>query len=224
MSRIAAQLSLSMVAIIVGVMLIGQLRSQAPAIELSSLTAQELSDLISTLESVNTQLGNELSAVTQQVDGIQRRAVEGESDLLPVREEAVRLSAFAGMVAVEGQGIVLEIEAPIFQPTNVTDLIHELRSAGAEAIAIDDIRITASSVPVLGTGAVEIDGVEISNAFTVTAIGSPDGLKSALERPGGMLQLLQLSIEATYRIETREHVTIPATERDLAPQVAQPVE
>lgn len=224
MSRLAAQLSLAAVAAIVGMLLIGQLRSQAPAIELSSLTAQELSDLISTLESVNSQLDNELAAVRQQVDRIQRRAVEGESDLLPAREEAVRLSAFAGMEAVEGQGIVLEIEAPIFEPTNVTDLIHELRAAGAEAIAIDDIRITASSVPVQGTAAIEIDGVEIASAFTVTALGSPDGLKSALERPGGMLQLLELSIEATYRIETRQHVTIPATQRDLSPQVAQPVE
>lgn len=224
MSRVGAQLSLAAVAIIVGMMLIGQLRSQAPAMALSSLTAQELSDLISTLESVNRQLGNELTAVRQQVDGIQRRAVEGESDLLPAREEALRLSAFAGTEAVEGQGIVLEIEAPIFEPTNVTDLIHELRAAGAEAIAIDDIRITASSVPVLGTGAIEIDGVEISSAFTVTAIGSPDGLRSALERAGGMLQLLELSIDATYRIETRQRVSIPATDRDLTPQVAQPVE
>lgn len=225
MSRVAAQLSLAAVAIVVGMLLIGQLRSQAPAIELSSLTAQELSDLISTLESVNGQLGNELSAVTQQVDRIQRRAVEGESDILPAREEAVRLSAFAGTEPVEGQGIVLDVEAPIFEPANVTDLIHELRAAGAEAIAIDDIRITASSVPVSSTGAIEIDGVEIvSSAFTVTAIGSPDGLKSALERPGGMLQLLELSIEATYRIETHQHVTIPATDRDLSPQVAQPVE
>jgi uncharacterized protein YlxW (UPF0749 family) len=221
MSRVVAQLSLSIVAIIVGVLLIGQLRSQAPTIELSSLTAQELSDLIATLEGANEQLTGELTAVREQVDDIQRRAQEGESGLVPARQDAVRLSAFAGLLPVEGQGIILEIEAPIFPPSSVNDLIHELRSVGAEAIAIDDIRITASSVPVQG---MEIDGVAIGNSFTVTAIGAPDSLKSALERSGGMLQLLELSIEASYRLDTSEHVTIPATERDLAPQVAQPVE
>jgi len=220
MTRLAAQLSLSFVAIIVGIMLVGQLRSQAPAIELSSLTAQELSDLISTLGSANTQLNNELTAVRQQVDRIQRRAVEGESDLMPAREDVVRFSAFGGLAAVEGQGIVLDIEG-LFTPADVTDLIHELRSGGAEAIAIDDVRITASSVPVLG---IEIDGVDIGNPFRLTAIGSPDGLTSALQRPGGILQLLEQSIEASYSLESRLQMTIPATTRDLAPQVAQPVE
>ena len=46
-----------------------------------------------------------------------------------------------------------------FDPIAVNDLIHELRNAGAEAIAVDDIRITAQSVAVLGTSAIEIDGV-----------------------------------------------------------------
>ncbi len=223
MTRLVAQLSLSVVAVIVGVLLIGQLRSQAPAIELSSLTAQELSDLISTLQAGNTQLTNELTAVRQRVDEYERLTVAGESTLTLAREDTVRFSAFAGLTAVEGQGIVMDIEGQ-FQPTNVNDLIHELRSAGAEAIAIDEIRITASSVPVLGTAAIEIDGVPIGNAFRVTAIGSPDGLNAALERPGGILDLLEQAIEASYDLQTREHVTIPATERDLTPQVAQPVE
>lgn len=220
MTRLAAQLSLSFVAIVVGIMLVGQLRSQAPAIELSSLTAQELSDLISRLDSANVQLNNELTAVRQQVDRIQRRAVEGESDLMPAREDVIRFSAFAGLTPVEGQGIVLDIEG-LFTPADVTDLIHELRSGGAEAIAIDGVRITASSVPVLG---IEIDGIRIGNPFRLTAIGAPDGLTNALQRPGGILQLLEQSIEATYSLESREQMTIPATERDLTPQVAEPVE
>lgn len=220
MTRLGAQLSLSLVAIIVGIMLVGQLRSQAPAIELSSLSAQELSDLISTLDSANTQLNTELTAVRQQVDRIQRRAIDGESDLMPAREDVIRFSAFAGLTAVEGQGIVLDIEG-LFTPADVTDLIHELRSAGAEAIAIDGVRITASSVPVLG---IEIDGIRIGNPFRLTAIGAPDGLTNALRRPGGILQLLEQSIEATYSLESQEQMTIPATERDLTPQVAQPVE
>lgn len=223
MTRLAAQLSLSVVAVIVGVLLIGQLRSQAPAIELSSLTAQELSDLISVLQAGNTQLSNELTAVRQQVEDYERLTVAGESTLTLAREDVVRFSAFAGLTAVEGQGIVMDIEGQ-FQSTNVNDLIHELRSAGAEAIAIDDIRITARSVPVLGTGAIEIDGVPIGNSFSIRAIGSPDGLKAALERPGGILSLLEQSIAARYSVESTDQVTLPPTERDLTPLVAQPVE
>lgn len=223
MTRRAAQLSLAIVAVIVGVLLIGQLRSQAPAIALSGLSAQELSDLIGTLRAGNAQLSDALTEVRQQVAEYERLDVAGRSTLALTSEDVIRFSAFAGLMGVEGQGIVMDIEGQ-FQPTNVNDLIHELRSAGAEAIAIDDVRITASSIPVRGTAEIEIDGVEIGNPFRVTAIGSPDGLTAALERPGGILSLFEHEIQATFRIQPRERVTVPATRRDLTPQVAQPVE
>ena len=222
MTRLAAQLSLAVVAVIVGVLLIGQLRSQAPAIELSGLSAQELSDLIGTLRTGNAQLADALTEVRQQVSEYERLDVTGRSTLALTGEDVIRFSAFAGLMGVEGQGIVMDIEGQ-FQPTNVNDLIHELRSAGAEAIAIDDVRITASSAPV-GGATIEIDGVEIRSPFRVTAIGSPDGLTGALERPGGILSLFEHEIGATWEIAQRDRVTVPATQRDLTPQVAQPVE
>lgn len=222
MTRRAAQLSLAIVAVIVGVLLIGQLRSQAPAIALSGLSAQELSDLIGTLRAGNAQLSDALTEVRQQVAEYERLDVTGRSTLALTSEDVIRFSAFAGLMGVEGQGIVMDIEGQ-FQPTNLNDLIHELRSAGAEAIAIDDVRITASSVPV-GGAAIAIDGVEIGNPFRVTAIGSPDGLKAALERPGGILSLFEHEIQASWSIQPRDRVTVPATQRDLTPQVAQPVE
>ena len=223
MTRRAAQLSMAIVAVVVGVLLIGQLRSQAPAIELSGLSAQELSDLIGTLRVGNAQLSDALTDVRQQVAEYERLDVAGQSTLTLTREDVIRFSAFAGLLAVEGQGIVMDIQGQ-FQPSNVNDLIHELRSAGAEAIAIDDVRITARSVAVRGTGTIEIDGVEIGNPFRVSAIGAPDGLEAALERPGGILSLFEHEIEASHAIVRRDNLTVPATQRDLTPQVAEPVE
>jgi uncharacterized protein YlxW (UPF0749 family) len=223
MRRTVAQLSMAIVAIVVGVLLIGQLRSQAPAIALSGLSAQELSDLIGTLRAGNAQLSDALTNVRQQVAEYERLDVAGQSTLTLTREDVIRFSAFAGLLAVEGQGIVMDIQGQ-FQPTNVNDLIHELRSAGAEAIAIDQVRITASSVAVRGTGTIEIDGVEIGNPFRVTAVGAPDGLQAALERTGGILSLFEHEIDASWAIEQQQNVTVPATVRDLTPQVAEPVE
>lgn len=222
MSRPLAQLSLAVVAVVVGVLLIGQLRSQAPALELSSLSAQELTDLIETLTTGNAQLTAELAELRERVGQYERDDVEGRSSLTLRQEDLNGLAAFAGLLPVEGQGIEMEIEGDL-NSINVMDLIHELRSAGAEAIAIDDVRITASSVPV-GGGTLEIDGVPIGNPLTVRAIGSPEGLAAALERPGGVLSILAVSIGAAYEIEERDYLVVPATERDLAAQVAQPVE
>lgn len=223
MSARLAQLSLFAVAIIIGILLVGQLRSRAPAIELSSLSAQELSTLIETLSARNVELSDGLADLREQIRDYERAELQGQSVRELTEEDLERLAAFAGMRSVEGQGMVMDIEGS-FDPTAVNDLIHELRNAGAEAIAVDDIRITARSVAVLGTGAIEIDGVPIGMSFTISAIGSPSGLVGAIERPGGILTLLQQSIDAVFVLEERTNLTVPGTRRDLTPQVARPVE
>ena len=218
-----AQISLFIVALVIGILLVGQLRSQARPIELSTLSAQELSTLIETLSARNVELSDGLADLREQIREYERAEVQGQSALDLTEEDLDRLSAFSGLGGVQGQGLVIEVEGS-FDPTAVNDLLYELRNAGAEAIAVDDIRITASSVAVLGTGAIEIDGVPIDRSFTITAVGSPDGLRSAMERPGGILTLLQQSIDAVFTVESSTTLHVPPTRRDLTPEVARPVE
>ncbi len=218
-----AQASLFVVALIIGVLLVGQLRSQARPIELSTLSAQELSTLIETLSARNVELGDGLAVLREQIRDYERAEVQGQSDLTTSEEILRRISAFGGLVAVEGQGIQIDVEGSL-DPTAVNDLIYELRNAGAEAIAVDNIRITASTVAVLGTSAIEIDGVAIGSRFTIRAIGSPDGLQSAIERPGGILRLLQQAISARFTLSQMDDLLVPASGRDLQPQAARPVE
>ena len=218
-----AQISLFIVVLVIGILLVAQLRSQARPIELSSLSAQELSTLIETLSARNVELSDGLANLREQIRDYEHAELQGQSTLELTEEQVEELAAFAGMRAVEGQGIAIEIDGS-FDPTAVNDLIYELRNAGAEAIAVDDIRITARSVAVLGTGAIEIDGTAIGRSFTISAIGSPSGLRSAIERPGGILTLLQQSIDAVFTVDERTTLTVPGTRRDLTPQVARSVE
>ena len=218
-----AQASLFVVALIIGILLVGQLRSQARPLELSNLSAQELSSLIETLAARNIELQDGLADLRDQIRDYERAGVQGQSDLV-ISEEVLRgISAFGGLIAVVGQGILIEAEDS-FDPVAVNDLIQELRNAGAEAIAIDNIHIPAHSVAVLGTSAIEIDGVPIGSSFEVRAIGSPDGLKAAIERPGGILQLFEQSIDARFTLTPLDRFSLPATERDLTPQAARAVE
>ncbi len=218
-----AQISLFAVALIIGLLLVGQLRSQAGPIELSNLSAQELSELIEQLQAANVEDGDGLDALRAQIRDYERAAVDGESTLGVTEETLTGISAFGGLVGVEGQGIRIMAEGS-FDPIAVNDLIHELRNAGAEAIAIDEIRITAASVAVLGTSAIEIDGVPIGPTFEIRAIGSPDGLRAAIERPGGILNLYEQSIDARFTVRQEDRLVVPATERDLMPAAARPVE
>lgn len=218
-----AQISLFGVALIVGLLLVGQLRSQARPIELSNLSAQELAELIETLNASNVDLRDGLDELGAQIRDYESAAVQGQSDSTISEEVLLGIAAIGGLAGVEGQGIRITAEGS-FDPIAVNDLIHELRNAGAEAIAFDEVRITARSVAVLGTSAIEIDGVPIGPSFEIRAIGSPDGLQAAIERPGGILSLYEQSIDARFSVSQVDRLVLPPTERDLMPAAARPVE
>ncbi|MDQ2941155.1 MAG: DUF881 domain-containing protein [Chloroflexota bacterium] len=218
-----ARVSLFGVTLMVGMLLVGQLRSQARPIELNSLSAQELSALIETLSSRNSDIRAALLDASAQVRDYQLGGDRGESALIVARADLERINAFAGLIPVKGPGVSLDIEGSL-DPIAVNDLINELRNSGAEAIAVDGVRITARSVASQGTVGILIDEVEIGRHFQMQAIGSREGLLSSLNRPGGIISQLELFVSASIVASQQEHLELPGTRRDLAPKIARPVE
>ena len=218
-----AQATLFAVAMLIGMLGVGQLNSQARPIEISRLSATELSTLIETLTARNRELRSGLADIRDQLRQYEVSGPRSESALQVSREDLRRITAFGGLAAVDGQGIVMDINGNL-DAIALNDLINELRNAGAEAIAVDAIRVTARSVATEGPRAMELDGVEVGEQFTLRAIGSPDGLLGAMERPGGIISQLKLFIRATIRIRQAESVELPASEVSLLPVVGTPVE
>jgi len=218
-----AQLSMVAVAVLIGMLGVGQLRSQARPAEISSLSAQELSTLVETLTTSNRQLRAGLADIREQVREYRLSGSQGESALQVGREDLRRITAFAGLAGVQGQGIVMTVEGDL-DAIALNDLVNELRNAGAEAIAVDDVRITAGSVVVQGPISLEVDGAEVAERFVLRAIGSPDGLLGAMERPGGIISQLKLFIRATIEIRQAESVQLPATAMSLLPEAGEPME
>jgi uncharacterized protein YlxW (UPF0749 family) len=218
-----AQATLFAVAMLIGMLAVGQLNSQARPIEISRLSATELSTLIETLTARNRELRSGLADIREQLRQYEVSGPQGESALQVSREDLRRITAFGGLAAVDGQGIVMDVDGNL-DAIALNDLVNELRNAGAEAIAVDAIRVTARSVATEGPRAIELDGVEVGEHFTLRAIGSPDGLLGAMERPGGIISQLKLFIKATIQIRQAEAVELPATAVSLVPVVGTPVE
>lgn len=211
------------VAMLIGLLGVGQLNSQARPTEISSLSAQELSTLIETLTTRNRELRTGLADIREQVRQYEVSGPQSQSALQVSREDLRRITAFGGLAAVDGQGIVMEVEGHL-DAIALNDLVNELRNAGAEAIAVDAVRITARSVAIEGPRSLEIDGVEVGERFTLRAIGSPDGLLGAMERPGGIISQLKLFISATIRIRQTESLELPPSDVSLLPVIGTPAE
>jgi uncharacterized protein YlxW (UPF0749 family) len=218
-----AQATLFAVAMLIGLLGVGQLNSQARPNEVSSLTAPELSTLIETLTARNRELRTGLADIREQLRQYQLSGPQSESALQVSREDLRRISAFGGLAAVDGQGIVMEVDGDL-DAIALNDLINELRNAGAEAIAVNDVRVTAGSVATEGPSALELDGVDVGERFTLRAIGSPDGLFGAMQRPGGIISQLKLFIRATIQIRQTETLELPASAKTLLPVIGKPVQ
>jgi len=217
-----AQLSLFAVALLVGLLLVGQLRSQARPTDISSLSAQDLSQLIETLSARNRELRSGLADIREQLREYRVSGPQSQSAVEVGREDLRRILAFSGSLPVDGQGIAVTVAGSL-DAIALNDLINEMRNAGAEAIAVDGIRITAASVAEQGPRALVIDGVDVGRQFVMRAIGSPDGLRAALERPGGIITQLEQFISATITIRQQAEMSLPASDRSLVPSSAQPV-
>lgn len=216
-----SQLSLFVVALLIGILLVGQLRSQQRPVELRSLSPQELSALVQSLGQRNRELQAGLAAQSEQLTGYQTAAVQGRSQLELGEQEVLTLDAFAGLGAVQGRGIVIDVDG-FLDWIAINDLVSELRNSRAEAIAIDGVRITGRTVAVPGVDGVVIDGVTIGASFQVRAIGDPEALYAAITGPGGIKNQLEQVASITMTLREADALVVPATQRDLAFSVAQP--
>jgi uncharacterized protein YlxW (UPF0749 family) len=61
----------------------------------------------------------------------------------------------------------------------------------------------------------------VGESFTISAIGDPDGLLTAMERPGGIIAQLEQFIQATIVARQSESIRVPASEANLLPSVAE---
>lgn len=216
------QLSVAAVAVVLGLLVVGQLRSQGTAPGLVGLSTQELTVLVANLNTRNDQLRAEIALLDRQLADLDAARARGDSAVGQLRAEVSRIRTWTGLLAVGGPGIRVRVSGPISAEA-VRGLLNELRNAGAEAIAIDGVRIVGPSVVAGPPGGLAVDDVALGDPFEVVAIGSPQALTGSLTRVGGVIaQIAATEPEASLTVTPVERVELPATERDLAPAHGRP--
>jgi uncharacterized protein YlxW (UPF0749 family) len=142
------------------------------------------------------------------------------------RETLADLQVLAGVVPVEGPGIVITIEDPEAEVEwdAMLDLVQELRDAGAEAIAIGEVRVVASTWFGPADGGLAIGGEPARAPYEISAIGPAEELAEAMSLPGGPLTVIGARPAAEVDIRTEEKMTLPAAPAPPAFEHALPVE
>jgi uncharacterized protein YlxW (UPF0749 family) len=217
-----AQLTLGLVALVLGFLSIVQLQAQAGGAGLANLSAQDLTTLIANLNQRNVQLSSEVATLQAQARDLQEAHALGISAVGGLRADLANIRLWAGLDPVTGRGVVVECSGPMSaQATN--DLLNELRLAGAEALAINNVRVVTGTVVAGPPGGLSVENVALHSPFRVSEIGSSVNLTAALTRIGGIISRLQVTSPNVQLAVTPENsLILPATDRSLIPADAQP--
>lgn len=219
--RWVVYLSLILVCLVLGLLLVIQLRSQHDIRQAAS--SADWGFVVADLIDSNLRLRAEVEALQAQLDQFQD--VGGGGALLEsLVDEVNHLRVINGLVAVSGPGIELAIEGPI-SVLDLHDLINELRNAGAEALALNGQRIVAWSAIGSDGEHVTVDGQPVHAPYHLEAIGQAQTLEVALNRPGGLVRLLQQARTGTsIAVNKRDRLTLPVYDQPLRFVYAVPLE
>jgi uncharacterized protein YlxW (UPF0749 family) len=187
-----------------------QLRSQAEVQRtLYSQDNTSLAFLIDDLHRSN----DSLEAQTAQLAGQRDRLKASRNSAQPaLQDERQRLRVIEGLDPVHGPGVVLDVDAPL-TAIDLQDALNNLRGAGAEAIAVNDQRIIASTVIRQSPSTVTIDGAAVAGPWTFQAIGDPVRLGDVAEQMTRSLRADGRVRSAGYRSEDRVEIRATVGQR-----------
>jgi len=217
-----SQIALAAVALLLGFLVVTQIRSQAGGTGLEDRSAQDLTLLVANLNTRNDQLRGEVADLGRQLDSIVAAQSRGETSAGQLRADLVRIRIWSGVDAAEGQGVRVVFRGPATAKV-LADLLNELRNAGAEAIAVGGVRVVPATIAGGAPGAVSVEDTLLEDPLEVVAIGNAATMTGTLTRAGGLVaQELATNAGLGIEVTSADRVLVPATVRDLAPRVAKP--
>jgi uncharacterized protein YlxW (UPF0749 family) len=216
------QLTLTAIAVLLGLLLVIQFRAQQAGTGLEIQSSQDLTLLIANLTTRNDQLRGEVADIQGQLDSISAANARGETSVGQLRADLERVRIWSGEDPTAGPGVRVLLFGGV--PADaISELVNELRNAGAEAIAVGGARVVASTVAAGPVGALSIADTALGPRIEVLAIGNPAALTGGLTRAGGLVAQLQARYaEVLVEVTPLDVVSLPAADRSLAPTLGVP--
>lgn len=174
---------------------------QIRATDDAELEGLRQTDLVRILDDVAERAAR-LQAEARELQETRDQVSGGSSGTLAALEEARErarvLGILAGTLPASGPGIELTISDPRNEVRSdvLLDALQEVRDAGAEAIELSSVdgpavRVIASTALVDVEVGVEVDGTVLESPYRFRVIGEPRTLATALDIPGGVLDVLR---------------------------------
>jgi uncharacterized protein YlxW (UPF0749 family) len=208
----AGGIAATIVALFLGLLIVTQIKAQdVYSRSLQLETPSSLTTLIANLAERNNGLREEIFDLRLRTESARQDASNGTGSITEAQRQLAQLEVFAARTAVNGQGISVKVDGA-FDDKALSDLINELRNAGAEALAINGVRIGPRSwFGIANDKALTVDAAPIKGPWTVSAVGAPEVMYVAMTRTGGIIGQFELIYRSTrFSVDRQSVLSLPS--------------
>jgi uncharacterized protein YlxW (UPF0749 family) len=202
--RFERSLVLLVPAILFGLLVTLQWRTQAERTALSVRYNAPLIDAAYALQHEQTDLKAQLAQLRARLDEIQRNASSQSGAAKELQTRLDELKGSAGLTPMTGDGVVVQlddarnitvsardVDKSICHATDLTDIINTAWKGGAQAIAVNDERVVNSSSVYCVGSTIMVNGTLMSPPFGIVAIGPQNALLGAFDDPNQLQDIKQ---------------------------------
>lgn len=221
----------AMIALLVYIMLM-QFRTieETDITTLEAMRETELRAEVASWKTKFEETAKKLVEVQGTITEYSEKIINNQESYELLEKELQEANTRLGKTTVEGSGIVVtlsdnDLEYIYIDDYDLLKLVNELRLAGAEAISINDIRITAmTDIKDIALGLIRIDGKPVTSPYVIKAIGDQTYLESGLTlKTYGYMDFVIKGNNKTGKIERKDEIVIMASEREMKLEYAEEV-
>jgi uncharacterized protein YlxW (UPF0749 family) len=181
---------IALLLLMLGFTLVVQVKSNTTDTTYASMREADLLTVLSDLDARRDRLQKDIASLEQTKRELASGAAGREAALAQARERADDLGILAGTLPARGPGLTLQFTGKI-EAKHLLNAVQELRGAGADALQVDatggSVRIIASTYFLDRDNGIDVDGVHLAGPYTITVIGDPRTMDTALKIRGGVV-------------------------------------
>jgi uncharacterized protein YlxW (UPF0749 family) len=223
------QYGFAVLLLLAGFLFVVQIRADQAlraAAALPSRRLEDLSVLLRRQQEADRSLQDELASLRRKLDDYRAAEAGGETMAGQMRHEVAQLRFELGREPAQGPGLVVTVAAApkrvvTPQAQDVSAVVNELWSAGAEAISVNGVRVLATEGFAADPAGVRFRRWVLRDPFKIVAIGDPATLEGALLVRGGIVDGLD-GVGLGVTISRSRHLDVPASDASIGFRYAHP--
>lgn len=199
----------------------------------------ELRDEIEQWKEVYELANTKIAEQNKKIEEYRNASAKTDDTVALIKQELDAANLLSGVSAVKGPGITVKLDDSaalekihleagyynsnvyIIHDTDIMSIINELKIAGAEAFSVNGQRVVANTAIRCVGPLIQVNGINLAAPFTISAIGNPDTLVSALNLRGGIISEVKAA-QIDVTIEKQNELVIPAYDRTIDYKYATP--